>query len=448
MDSLPSDALLNIISRVPTESVLECKLVCKKWLTLIRESGTYFTNLHFRHLINHLYGSGNDGNNIATKALESLFFACRRDELDGPTWLFHGQKISDKISANEKYSYKENLRKVNHPPMHNELYDHFVGSCDGLICVSMHHDRVIDPIYMFNPITREYIYLPELVVAPSPDMERPFITEEGEVDLLGCVSSGFGCVRSTNEYKIVRIHFPCTVYEGHVEVYTLGSGRGWRFKGVTAIRLMKPNGAGIFANGSLYWTGDNNIVAFDLASEDFRLIPYPPCMINCVRNIDIYGLVALGGNLCFYLEKVRLQIWSLKKRSNENSDIEDIWCLDFDIGFEGVAVDREWTWFTPVLLTEAREVILIYNDSALYSYDSKTTTLKMISDDDEVSKEYFANVKAISHVHSFASLEAMGEKSKRYSVGDIWECKIAIEQLETTSLVWGGTTAQKTNTPN
>lgn len=269
----------------------------------------------------------------------------------------------------------------------------------------------------------------EAEARPSRESSRG--RDERELNLrdISCV---FGYARSTNEYKIVRIYYRRSTRKGHVEVHTLGSGHGWREKGTIPNGFNTPPGASIFANGAIYWEGKENIVAFGLADEEFQLLPFPPCMSNCRRNYDKHGLVALGGKLSFYLEKSRMGIWSLKKRCSENSDTEEIWCLDFDIGFEGV--DRNRTWFRPILTTENEEVIFTYNDEALYCYDSKTTTLKMISDEDEVSTEYFANVEAIPHINTLASLEAMGEKSKKYLVDGVWKGN-EFEELEGASLV-------------
>ncbi|KAI3882317.1 hypothetical protein MKX03_007958, partial [Papaver bracteatum] len=191
MESLPSDIILEIVSRLPAESVLDCKLVCKRWETLIRRSN--FTNMHVSHQLNHLYG-GDVSDDLATKVESRLFFACRTDDPDEfITLLFHGGKLSDRISNDEKYIYNQNLKRIYHPRMHNKpLHYHLVGSSNGLVCAFQRHHLVIDPTYICNPLTREYVYLPQLVVKKE-DVDPDFINiVEGEVDMYGRIPCGFG----------------------------------------------------------------------------------------------------------------------------------------------------------------------------------------------------------------------------------------------------------------
>ncbi|KAI3882319.1 hypothetical protein MKX03_007960, partial [Papaver bracteatum] len=183
MESLPSDIVQDILSRVPAESVLECKLACKKWVTLIR--GRNFADMHFTRHLNHVHGEDDDTDNLAAKLETCLFFASRLEDPDElRTLLFHGGQLSDRISVDEKYIYSQNLRRVYHPTMHNQrLYDHLVGSCNGLVCSFQLHNLILDPTYISNPLTREYVYLPQLVVKKE-DVE-PYRIVEGEVDMGG-----------------------------------------------------------------------------------------------------------------------------------------------------------------------------------------------------------------------------------------------------------------------
>ncbi|XP_026389034.1 F-box protein At3g07870-like [Papaver somniferum] len=407
MESLPSDIVLDIVSRVPAESVFECKLVCKKWGTLIR--GSNFTNMHLRRLLTQIHGGDDDGSdNLAAKVESCLFFACRIDDPDVErTLLFHGGQVSD---IDEEYIYNQNLKRIYHPPMHEEpLFNHLVGSCNGLVCTFQHHHLVIDPIFICNPLTREYVHLPELVIKKEDVSGDRFDIEEGEVNMYGKTACGFGYVRSTNEYKVVRIHY-LDYKEGNVEVYTLGSGCGWRAIGKVSHRLdMFKAGTGTYANDAIYWTAYNKVVAFDLAKEEFRLLRVPLCLQNR-QNSDRCGLVALGGHLCLYMDKLRFEIWSVMK----SSDSRETWRMELDIDYEAVVMGSRKRNFKPILLTKKGEIIFLYAESVLYCYDTKTTFLKMISD--EASADYFEAVEVIAHVNTFASLEVMGENSKRYTV--------------------------------
>ncbi|XP_026431292.1 F-box protein At3g07870-like [Papaver somniferum] len=248
--------------------------------------------MHLNHQLNHLYCDDDGGNdNIAAKVEPCLFFACRIDDPD----------ISkESIIYNEKYIYNQHLKRIYHPPMHNEfLCDHLVGSCNGLVCAFQFHHLVLDPIYICNPLTREYVYLPQLVVKKEEVV--PDFIDGGEVEMHHNTACGFGYVRSTNEYKIVRIHYPKNA-EGDVEVYTLGSGCGWRAIGRVPYHLSTLRGGkGTYANDVIYWTSGNKVVAFDLADEEFRLLSVPPCMQN-LKHGDKCGLAVLGRHLCLYVD--------------------------------------------------------------------------------------------------------------------------------------------------
>ncbi|XP_026431211.1 F-box protein At3g07870-like [Papaver somniferum] len=407
MESLPADIVQDILSRVPAESVLGCKLVCKKWVKLIR--GNHFASMHLRRLLNHLHDGDED--NLAAKVEPGLFFAGRTDDPDVyRTLLFHGGQLIDRINNDEKYIYNQNLKRIYHPRMHHKpLHIHLVGSCNGLVCAFQHHHLVIDPIYICNPLTREYVYLPQLVVNEEDLVDPEFFRiEGGVVSMVNQTACGFGYVSSTNEYKVVRIHY-VDYEEGIVEVYTLGSGFGWRAIGEIPYRLdMSWDGKGICVKDAIYWTTYNKVVKFDLAKEEFRLLPAPPCMQN-LQNEDKCGLVALGRQLCYYMDKLRIEIWSLM----ESNDSKETWRMECDFDYEPVVGSRE-SHFLPILLAKNGQIIFLYDESVLYCYDKTTTVLKMISN--EASADYLECVEAVAHVNTLVSLEAMGENSKRYTV--------------------------------
>ncbi|KAI3833970.1 hypothetical protein MKX03_006742, partial [Papaver bracteatum] len=89
MESVPADIVLDILSRVPAESVLVCKLVCTNWVTLIR--GSNFANMHLTRQLKHLHDGDDGDDNLAAKVEPCLFFACCTDDPDEfITLLFHG----------------------------------------------------------------------------------------------------------------------------------------------------------------------------------------------------------------------------------------------------------------------------------------------------------------------------------------------------------------------
>ncbi|XP_026430932.1 F-box/kelch-repeat protein At3g06240-like [Papaver somniferum] len=230
------------------------------------------------------------------------------------------------------------------------------------------------------------------------------------------IACGFGYVRSTHEYKVVRIHYLDEYYdEGNVEVCTLGSGCGWRAIGNTTYEVATMcGGTGTYASDAIYWTSYNFVVSFDLANEEFPLQSVPPPMENRRYDDVMYELVTLGGHLCLYVDDdLHVEIWALMK----SKDSKETWRKEFDINYEAVEaadIGTDRRKLQPILLAKNREIICLYADSVLYCYDTKTNFLKMISDD--TSADYFEAVAAIAHVNTLVSLEAIGENSKRYTV--------------------------------
>ncbi|MCL7035275.1 hypothetical protein MKW94_022326 [Papaver nudicaule] len=377
---LPDDILLEIMSWLPVESVLKCKLVCKKLQKL----------MHVSRQLNQLYGG------VGDKLDTGLLFGCTTDA----SWrvsLFYGGLYNDKINTDDKYEFKKTLKKVRHPPLPFKLpQSYMVGSCNGLVCLGRYYHQRVDPIYIFNPATGEYVILPKLIIPEGSSFPR--------------IARGFGYVPSTNEYKVVRIFYPdYKSPTGHVQVYTLGSGCGWRTKTAPFPEVDYEVPAS-FVNGSLYWYDELKVYAFDLAKEEMRMVPSPP---PC-HTIDLgspmdnnYGLVVLRGNLCFFHQTLKapdMEIWSLKK-----TDMNESWCKDFTITYE--KKDEEDFW--PIILTDDNKIIFVKDYDTIECYDPKNTTWKEI-----VAKDPHLNLSGIwvtSHVNTFVSLKTLGEKSNKKS---------------------------------
>ncbi|XP_026447161.1 F-box protein At3g07870-like [Papaver somniferum] len=293
--------------------------------------------MHFCHHLHQLYDNdGTKDDNIFAEEEVGLLFA---QTTNWDTSLLYGGNFVDVIHV--KFSTKEKFKKVSQPPLHNNFsFPHLVGSCNGLVCIFILHDKLRDPIYIFNPITKEEVYLPELVVT-----ER----------MCKGTSSGFGYISSTNLYKIVRIFYPSHPHKGQIQVYTLGSSCGWRDKGTTSINMETGMG-GIHVNGIIYWLGVDSIGSFDLADEEFRFVSVPPFMVDLMSASEEHcGLTSFGGYLCFYDHSQHMKIWSYKKKCG---DKKESWCMEFDIQYEDV-LGSEVIVLMPLLLPKNNEIIFL-----------------------------------------------------------------------------------------
>ncbi|OVA19374.1 F-box domain [Macleaya cordata] len=416
---LPMEIIFDIFSRLPFELVFECRRVCKTWRNIIyNPSFAHFylqTGRQLPQFDDYDHNFNNKCNSIFNAdsdevGLGLLFLIRFSDKDKGNVGLYFGEYDENQIG---KYSY-EKLTKINHPPINKPNEFAMVGSCNGLICFSVPQYPIYDPVYIFNPITREYINLPRFNIKKRTDYWT------------GHMVCGFGYHPTTNyEYKVVRIYYCGKRPIGEVQVYTLGDGRGWRKKGkipwslstMIHTKTYPPPSPGILANGALYWMNkEQKIVAFDLADEEFRVVSPPPCFLPTGYNEykHCFQLRELGRCLCV-VHQVRgecVEIWSFKKTKNgtsykmkEEEYLSWTWSREFRIRWEGQHKNE----YEPFALTKSGEVLLLYNHKILFRYDPKTATLKKLVVDDGTGLKYF---QGVPHMNSFVSLKALGERCK------------------------------------
>ncbi|KAI3955789.1 hypothetical protein MKW98_006149, partial [Papaver atlanticum] len=154
MESLPSDIIHEILSRVAAESVLECKLAPAPTLSspTIKLPSTPSLQVFKVSQVEVSFVPIVEDQDLANKNIfvdfstihlpllsNSLFtlsfcviFTCHIvDPGVHRCLLFHGGQLSDRVSIDEKYIYSQNLDRIYHPPMHEKgLYRHLVGSCN------------------------------------------------------------------------------------------------------------------------------------------------------------------------------------------------------------------------------------------------------------------------------------------------------------------------------
>lgn len=350
-DNLPPDIILDILSRLQTESVSECKLVCKSWRNQVRHPS--FSRMQLTHL------SDDPAGNLTFLLLKPYRYT-------------EHQQIHYFEYDHEYETHR--IRKINIKPPFDENSGGYgiIGSVNGLICLNACNDHTLfdyQPAYICNPVTKEYVIVPKL----NREMGG------GDVNLrqnFHDVYSGFGYLRSSNEYKVVRLDRRPN-FEG-VEVYTLGNGNGWRNVageyGIDLSVFSFVNDYGVFANETLHWiTLDGKIVAFNLADENFCELPPLPCL-SLADNVDLnFEIGILGGILwCSILDECtrKTDIWLLRKNGNQNMEEQDdyrslTWCQEF--GLVGMK---------PLALAKSGAV-LCYSPTDLYSYDINPFRFRM-----------------------------------------------------------------------
>ncbi|XP_026419941.1 F-box/kelch-repeat protein At3g06240-like [Papaver somniferum] len=283
---LQVDIMLDILTRSPTESVLESKLVSKTWRDVVRHPS--FSQKH----LNRLLSADDDDSGNLGFILSSYF------DSEKAYYVEYSENNDTPITR---------TRSINLPPEFN-CYT-FVGSCNGLICL---HN--IGVFIIWNPITKEYAVLSGFT--------------------LKCVYYGFGYLASTNEYKVVRINDPESNSPDtlEMEVYTLGSGNGWRNVGKLNCRTSSAR-IGVLANGALHWIArgkKRRIMSFDLVDEKILENSLPTLPQHRNRDVSL-NLVGSLGDILMCVNYMReksdrsLDIWLFK----ENGTYDMNWEVDF-----------------------------------------------------------------------------------------------------------------------
>ncbi|XP_026433788.1 F-box/kelch-repeat protein At3g23880-like [Papaver somniferum] len=212
------------------------------------------------------------------------------------------------------------IRRINLTTPFTYVYK-VIGSANGLVCIYGWQEHIT---CICNPMTKKYVSLP---------------TRDYDGKYSHC-SGGFGYLPLTNEYKVVQLYRTCTKpYFIEAEVYTIGSGTGWRIAWRLDLNFTFPLGTverGVYANGAIHWKADNNsnrnVLVFDLIEERLREhLPPPPMPPNGIW-LD-YSIRELGGVLYYAVKlvggrgrrrhsEIRYDIWLLKQK-NENLDMTE-----------------------------------------------------------------------------------------------------------------------------
>ncbi|XP_026420272.1 F-box/kelch-repeat protein At3g23880-like [Papaver somniferum] len=397
---LRAEITLDILTRLPTESVFDCKLVCTDWRNLISHHPS-FSKMHLHHLNHHFTADDSGKLDFIVVTKDRSYFG---DHENLQYFEIH-ESTTPTI---------QRISRVNF----TQPFEHFkiVGSCDGLICLIRLYRSATQPVCICNPVTRQYVVLPEI------DCD----TDDDDVNW----TFGFGYVSSTNEYKVVAIHWLNKEFI-QAQIYTLGSGNGWKNLGnfssqFTGDWICILCVQAIFADGALYWLDivSNMVVSFNLADEKFCAHLSPP-PLPPDNDFWYNRLGVLGGFLYFAVpqvveEAICYDIWLLKKK-NGNQDMEEQLEEHQSLGWNKKFRINEIDLFA---VTKS-DSVLTYYDNYLRIYDTKSSTSKSLVD----FKEQISIV--FPYKSTLVSLNELGEEhTKRMESIEIEETWKAIISLQ------------------
>lgn len=246
--TLPQELCLEILARLPAESLLRCRCVSKLWCSLIDDP--CFASTHYEKCQNNQEKS-------RLLVLE-------------PSDMGESKQLCT-VRSRDKF------RKISKFEMYTTWYEHYqaVGCINGMLCMKRYiSETQVIQIFLWNPSIRKALEL------PSPEM----LTAEVRFD----IDCAFGFDHVRNDYKVVA-----SVYIGgglhiprFVEIFTL-STCSWKTVNIDRGPCLWIHGCPkVFLNGIIYWSGIDilkstvkgrfsHFVSFDVVSEVFKYIDLP-----------------------------------------------------------------------------------------------------------------------------------------------------------------------------
>ncbi|OVA17700.1 F-box domain [Macleaya cordata] len=356
--SLDNDTVCKILSRLPVKSLMRFKCICKSWQSLI-QSDPHFVDLQFSQSKTRpvqLISS-------APPVKQGTSFFSADNLLEEGT--DHGAAIH---IATTSWT-QPMLKPVN-----------------GLICFVDYKEGAV---LIYNLSTRE----------ATPWIKTATVKKE---HMRMYPSYGFGFDPTTKEHKVLCVwenltnkRLPSCPSDQVCEVLTVGHN-SWRW--IHEVPPYNVHKEPFYANGALYWLSvlgspDNTlievIVAFDVGSEKFRVIPIPnfildhPPPTKTFRHsvddlLEVDGHIALLDKTIHDENNVTFKMWIFDddKKSSSCNWIEETISMSCDpqqemlFSFQAIAG-------TNLIIVESTR-ILMDPVPTLYCYDRKKKTSRKV----------------------------------------------------------------------
>ncbi|KAI6695773.1 hypothetical protein NL676_023483 [Syzygium grande] len=237
-------------------------------------------------------------------------------------------------------------------------YSEHVGSCDGLLCLS-----VLDRFVLYNPTTQEYRNLPSSNLFRLPE-----------------ILHGFGYDSRSDDYKIVQLKGSEKWQRGsenwRVAIFSLKSGSWKRKRAQLEGQLTRIDRGGVYWNGALHWcvieqseekVVETVIVSFDMSEEKFqRVLPVPE--LN--GGTRFKGLGIHGTNLFMYhcTYSGCFQAWITSEYGKGGS-----WTKLFSVSTEGILGYNHWQ-IIPVTYTRSGKIVFQLDASQMILFNPEDNT--------------------------------------------------------------------------
>lgn len=349
------EIIVEILWRLPVESLLRCRCVCKSWYSLI--SDHHFIKTH-----------------LCKSSSPRLLFSTLPP------------KINLKTTSSLNHLNHPHPVDVDYPLKHPRKSVWIVGSCNGLLCIAIEEDT----LFIWNPSTRKSNRLP--YSAPKPAAP-------------GCyVLYGFGYQQHTpppDDYKVVQIS--CLFknkakYDTIVKIYSLKHGN---WNNIAPFPHGIPlDDSGKYSNGALHWAASQDfgssyswiIVSLDLATYTYAQILQPAYDDQTGADKDL-TLGVLQECLCVMCNyrAIRADLWVMKVYG-----VKDSWTKLASIPYFTHPGRDQFS--VPLYISNEGKILLQFG-SKLIVFDSKNTPSSQVQYLDEC-------LEACTYVESLVSPDA------------------------------------------
>ncbi|KAL6964647.1 hypothetical protein U1Q18_035703 [Sarracenia purpurea var. burkii] len=328
---LPNELLVDILTRLPAETLVRFTSVCKSWYSLIKNP-TFITS----HLNRSLSVESNG------------YLLCMPVD-------YCQTKLCTILCAKTLFQHA----KLELPFRCDFTYCPIVGSVNGLLCLVDAFDG--RKLYLCNPVVRKYKAIGYSNSIHECIAANPYVV------------LGFGYHQKTNDYKVLRIMYVANSDDGvihrEVEVYRLSTG-SWRKVGGVFLWTILNQLPAALVKENLHWVVsspesklDEVILSFDVGEEVFREIILPDYRVD---EIPAYGsLCVLRECLSFFIYcpfkdlegSEKCYLWVMKEYG-----VADSWNKQYTVVLEE-RVERLFgiTRFDEVLLKNSEKEVVLYD---------------------------------------------------------------------------------------